>query len=79
MTNKELVLNMLAELSTKEISETTNPETFPEHEDVARRGGNIAKEARMKLEAETGKNVVSPLNAKDIRSIEDHKNHQLNK
>jgi hypothetical protein len=79
MTNKELVLNMLAELSTKEISETTNPETFPEHEDVARRGGNIAKEARMKLEAETGKNVVSPLNAKDIRSIEDHRNNRLNK
>lgn len=79
MTNKELVLNMLAELSTKEISETTNPETFPEHEDVARRGSNIAKEARMKLEAETGKNVVSPLNAKDIRSIEDHKNNLPNR
>ena len=60
MTNKELVLNMLAELSTKEISETTNPESFPEHENVARRGGNIAKEARLKLEAETGdrKSVV---------------------
>lgn len=74
MTNKELVLNMLAELSTKEISETTNPESFPEHEDVARRGGNIAKEARQKLETETGKKVVSPLNAKSIRSIEDKKN-----
>ena len=69
MTNKELVLNMLAELSTKEISETTNPETLPEHEDVAKRGGNIAKEARIKLEAETGKKVVSPLNAKNILSI----------
>lgn len=79
MTNKELVLNMLAELSTKEISETTNPETFPEHEDVARRGGNIAKEARMKLEAETGKKVVSPLNAKDTRSIEDPSNNLPNK
>ncbi|MCE5332068.1 MAG: Bro-N domain-containing protein [Bacteroidales bacterium] len=73
MTNKELVLNMLAELSTKEISETTNPESFPEHKDVARRGGNIAKEARMKLEAETGRKVVSPLNAKSIRSIENGK------
>ena len=70
MTNKELVLNMLAELSTKEISEATNPESFPEHEDVARRGGNVAKEALQKLEAETGKKVVSPLNAKNIRSIE---------
>ena len=73
MTNKELVLNMLAELSTKEISETTNPESFPEHEDVARRGGNIAKEARLKLEAETGKKVVSPQNAKSIRAIENGK------
>ncbi|GHU68213.1 phage antirepressor [Bacteroidia bacterium] len=74
MTNKELVINMLAELSTKEISEVSNPETFPEHEDVARRGGNIAKEARMKLEAETGKKVVSPLNAKSILSIENKDN-----
>lgn len=71
MTNKELILNMLAELSTKEISETTNPESFPEHENVARRGGNIAKEARLKLEAETGKKVVSSQNAKSIRSIKD--------
>lgn len=70
MTNKELVLNMLAELSTKEISETTNPESFPEHEDVARRGGNIAKKARLQLEAETGKKVISPLNAESIHAIE---------
>ncbi|HQN94575.1 MAG TPA: Bro-N domain-containing protein [Prolixibacteraceae bacterium] len=76
MTNKELVLNMLAELSTTEISEVTNPESFPEHEDVARRGGNIAKDARLKLEAETGKKVVSPLNAKSIKSIEDKKDNQ---
>jgi prophage antirepressor-like protein len=70
MTNKELVINMLAELSTKEISEAANPETMPEHENVARRGGNIAREARLKLEAETGKRVVSPLNAKSALSIE---------
>jgi len=74
MTNKELVLNMLAELSTKEISVVTNPESFPEHEDVAKRGGTIAKEAKLKLEAETGKKVVSPLNAKSIRSLENKKN-----
>ena len=73
MTNKELVLNMLAELSTKEISETINPETFPEHEDVARRGGQIAKETRLRLETETGKKVVSPLNAKNILSIDENK------
>jgi len=76
MTNKELVLNMLAELSTKEISETTNPETFPEHEDVARRGSNIAKEARLKLEAETGKKVISPQNAKSIRAIEQRRKNE---
>lgn len=70
MTNKELVLNMLAELSTKEISEVSNPETFNDHKDVAKRGGSIAKEARLKLEEETGKKVVSPLNAKNIHSIE---------
>ena len=78
MTNKELVLNMLAELSTKEISETNNPESFPEHEDVARRGGNIAKETRLKLEAETGKKVVSSLNAKSIRSIEKENENKQN-
>ena len=42
MTNKELVLNMLAELSTKEISEVNNPETFDEHTEVAKQGGTIA-------------------------------------
>ena len=70
MTNKELVINMLAELSTKEISEVSNPETMAEHQDVAQRGGNIAKEARLKLEAETGKKVVSPLNERSVLSIE---------
>jgi hypothetical protein len=54
MTNTELVMNMLAELSTKEISEAVNPESFAEHEDVAKRGGGVAKEAKLKLEAETG-------------------------
>jgi hypothetical protein len=70
MTNKELVINMLAELSTKEISEVSNPETMTEHESIAQRGGNIAREARLKLEAETGKKVVSPLSAKNVLSIE---------
>lgn len=64
MTNKELVLNMLAELSTKEISESKNPETFKEHMNVAEAGGEIARNARMELEAKTGKAVISPLNAK---------------
>lgn len=70
MTNKELVLNMLAELSTKEISEVQNPESFDEHIDVARQGGTIALNARMELEKKTGKAVVSRLNAKDVLGLE---------
>lgn len=58
MTNKELVLNMLAELSTKEISESKNPETFKEHIQVAEEGGEIARNARMELEAKTDKAVL---------------------
>ncbi len=65
MTNKELVLNMLAELSTKEISESTEPQTFSEHKNVAVQGGEIARNARMELEIKTGKKVISSLNAKD--------------
>ncbi|MDR3000104.1 MAG: Bro-N domain-containing protein [Fibromonadaceae bacterium] len=64
MTNTELVLNMLAELSTKSISESSNPKTLKEHKNVARRGGNIAKGARAKLEKETGRTAISNLNAK---------------
>ena len=66
MTNKELVLNMLAELSTKEISEANNPITFDEHNEVAKQGGTIARNARMELEAKTGQAVVSPASAKKI-------------
>ena len=66
MTNKELVLNMLAELSTKEISEARNPQTFGQHAEVARRGGSVAREARERLEQETGQSVVSSLNAKQV-------------
>ena len=69
MTNKELVLNMLAELSTKEISEVNNPETFDEHTEVAKQGGTIARNARIELEAKTGQAVVSPVNAKKILQI----------
>ena len=64
MTNRELVLNMLAEISTKDISESRNPETFGEHAEVARQGGEIARNARAELEAKTGKPVVTSLNAK---------------
>jgi prophage antirepressor-like protein len=65
MTNTELVLNMLAELSTTRISETTNPDSMTEHEQVAKQGGEIARNARLELEAKTGEKVISPLNAKN--------------
>jgi hypothetical protein len=64
MTNTELILNMLAEASTKDISQAVNPESFEESKKVAKQGGNVAKVARLELEARTGKKVVSPLNAK---------------
>ena len=63
ITNTELVLNMLAELSTTRISETTNPDSMTEHEKVAKQGGEIARNARLELEAKTGEKVISPLNA----------------
>ena len=70
MTNRELVLNMLAEVSTKDISEETDPETFSEHMDVARRGGNVAKTAREQLEKELGHSVISPDNAKSLSNTD---------
>jgi hypothetical protein len=69
MTNKELIMSMLAELSTKEISEAVEPQTLDDHEDVAKRGGGVARQARLKLEAETGKKLVSPQNAKQLRAL----------
>jgi hypothetical protein len=65
MTNKELVLNMLAELSTKEISEAVEPDSFPMHKFVAKQGGEVARNARLELESKTGKKVISPMNIKD--------------
>ncbi len=69
MTNKELVLSMLAELSTKEISEIVQPESLDGHARVAKRGGGVAKQARLRLEAETGKKVISPQNATQLRAL----------
>lgn len=65
MTNKELVINMLAELSTTEISKSRNPENMDEHKRIAKEGGQIAKNARVQLEKKTGKKVVTSLNAKN--------------
>lgn len=73
MTNTELILNMLAEASTKDISQAVNPDTLEESKKIARQGGNVAKVARLELESKTGKKVVSSLSAKDalIKGKED--------
>lgn len=64
MTNTELILNMLAEASVTDISQATEPESFDDNKEVARQGGNVAKVARLELEARTGKKVVTSLSAK---------------
>ena len=69
MTNLELVLNMLAEASTTEISKEKQPVTFAENAKVAQQGGSVAAAARQKLELESGKKVVSKLNAKNLKTI----------
>ena len=66
MTNTELILSMLAEASTKDISEATQPDSFEASKKVAKQGGNVAKVALKELESKTGKKVVSTLNAKNI-------------
>ena len=75
MTNLELVLNMLAEASTTEISKETKPKNFKESKKVAKKGGDVAKAARMKLEKNTGKDVVTPINAKNLDNQELYDNH----
>ncbi len=66
MTNLELVLNMLAEASTTEISKDKKPITFDENKKVAQKGGEVAKAARVQLENTTGKKVVTSKNAKSL-------------
>ena len=73
MTNLELVLNMLAEASTTEISKEKQPNTLAENAKVAKQGGSVAAAARQKLELETGKKVVSKLNAKNLKLIKEIK------
>ena len=76
MTNTKLILNMLAEASTKDISQALNPDTFEENKKVARQGGNVAKVARQELEARTGKKVVTALNAKTTLQLKERKDDQ---
>ena len=68
ITNLELVLNMLAEASTTEISRKQKPKGLSENKKVARRGGNVAKQARKTLEKQTGKSVISPQNARQLKN-----------
>jgi len=68
MTNTELILNMLAEASTKDISQAVKPETFDQSKTVAKQGGNVANVARKELESRTGIKVVTSLNAKTALS-----------
>ena len=75
MTNMELVLNMLAETSTTEISKSKNSKGFKEAEDSVLKGGNIARMAKEQLEKETGKQVVSSKNANQIRKLKSRDNN----
>jgi hypothetical protein len=66
MTNLELVLNMLAEATTAEISKEKSPKTFPENRKIAKQGGTIAGNTRKEIEEKTGKKIVTNLNAKQL-------------
>lgn len=70
MTNLELVLNMLAETATTEISQKRKPRTFPENRKVAKEGGTIAGNARRQIESKSGKKVITKKNAKELKLIE---------
>lgn len=69
MTTTELILNMLAETSTKDISKAEKPETFIKSQEVAHRGGKIAEIARKALESETGHPVITPKNAAELHAV----------
>ena len=70
MTNIELVLNMLAEVTTTAISKREHPDTFEESKTIAKRGGKVAKNARTDIESQLGQSVISPLNANDKPALE---------
>jgi hypothetical protein len=73
MTNMELVLNMLAEATTTEISKEKKPDTFDKNKEVAKEGGIIAGNTRKEIEAKTGKKIVSSQNAKQLKNLNDSK------
>jgi hypothetical protein len=69
MTNLELALNTLAEATTTEISKQKQPKSLEENKKIASRGGSIVGNTRKEIEANIGKSIVSPLNAKKIRQL----------
>jgi len=73
MTNLELVLNMLAEATTTEISKEKKPKTFPQNRKIAKQGGTIAGNTRKEIEAKTGKKIVSKINAKGLGNNPENK------
>lgn len=75
MTSTELILNMLAEASTKDISQANNPKTFNQSKTIAKQGGNVAKVAREELERQTGKSVISSDNAATLRRLTQNTQH----
>ena len=79
MTDIELVLNMLAEVTTTTLSKKEQPETFAENRSVAKRGGKFAGDTRKRFEEEIGGMVISPLNASDKPALETKKDNDENK
>ena len=75
MTNIELVLNMLAEVTTTELSQKEKPATFKENKEIAKRGGKFAGETRERYEKEMGRKIISPANANDKKLLDDKKNN----
>lgn len=75
MTNIELVLNMLAEVTTTELSQKEKPVTFKENKEIAKRGGKFAGETRERYEKEMGRKIISPANANDQKLLDDKKNN----
>lgn len=76
MSNRELVLNMLAELTTKGLSENSDPQTMQQHTEVAVKGATVARNARLEMEEVLGEKVVTSLNAKSIRKSVEDKNEE---
>ena len=73
MTNIELVLNMLAEVTTTELSRKEKPDTFKENKEIAKRGGKFAGETRERYEKEMGRKIISPANATDTKLLDDER------